>query len=175
MRCRFRPLFFTLCLLGCGALLTQTKFFQFDLVHDGQPLSPGAVIVLDSGTIVELSVDLSEVDLYSEHSEEIEQVDRVGLEADIRPAAACGFSLYLSSQSGLSDPATEAIPLIRNYSVSSTARRLEFDDTEKALENRDELASAVRAGSFQLYLVGEGPASLSLDTLELVVAITVGL
>jgi hypothetical protein len=164
----------SLLLAGCGALLTQTRFFEYDLVHDGQPLTPGVPIVLSDGAIVELSIDMSEVDLYEEHEDEIEAVDRAGLEAVLTVSAATRFSLYLSRSSGLADPATQATPLLRSVAVDASERALEFGSTEEELTGLDELEAAIRAGSFQLYLVGEGPA-MSFDELDLVVAFTIGL
>jgi hypothetical protein len=159
---------------GCGVLLTQTRFFEYDLLHDGQPLTPGVPIVLTDGGIVELSVDMSEVDLYEEHEDEIEAVDRAGLEAVLSPSAATRFSLYLSRSSGLSDPASQATPLWRGYAVGASERELDFDATEAEMSGLDELEAAILAGGFQLYLVGEGP-TLTFDELNLVVAFTIGL
>ena len=162
-------------LLGCQALLTQTRFFEFDLVHDGQPTTPGAPIALSAGSIVELSVDLSEVDRYEEHDDEIESVDRAGLEADLSVAGATRFSLYLSDRSGLADPAAQATPLLRDFRIAAADSELDFDAVEAELESLDALDEAIRAGAFWLYLVGAGPGTVTFDSLELVVEFTTGL
>lgn len=170
---------FPFTLSGCLDLLTTTEIIEFDVVQNGQilPNLPGDPIALSAGSFQETNVDLGELDFFEEHQDEIHRVERLGFKARITNGgpSATSCSVYISGQTGLSDPANEATLILSQLRVPAAGGRIDYSASEEAIENLDKARDLVASGEFALYLFADGSIDLSIDELLLVLTLSVGL
>jgi hypothetical protein len=168
-----------LALGGCLNLFTTTEIIEFDVVQSGQapPALPGDPIALSAGSFHEANIDLGELDFFEEHRDEIHRVERLGFKARVTNVggAATSFSIYISAQAGLTDPANEATLLLSGLSVPAAGGGIDYGTSEASIENLEQARDLVATGSFALYSLADGSIDLTIDELLLVLTLSVGL
>jgi hypothetical protein len=152
---------------GAGCLVSGTEVFDFLI----------GTLSVSGGTFDSLTVDLTDDDTFNDHKDEIELVDRVGFTTNVTNNSGQDalLSVYFSTQSGLSDPATQATPLFLNVAIPAGGREISYDESLDLLLNFDKLQAAIPGGVITFYSTANGTFNLTLNDLTMIITFTVGL